>query len=278
MPFHAVSFPATLIGSGEPWKTVDVIKGFHWLTYEGGKFSTSRRRGIFTDAALEELPADLWRWWLIANAPETSDTDFTVSRFAADVNKDLADVFGNLVNRVVRFTAQAFGGRVPSGGKPGEREHALSAEIGARVARLRSHHDALEFRQAAAETRAIWARANAYVQETAPWTAINSDPTRTAVVTRTALNLVRLSAVLAWSIVPRSPARSCPRWARRRRSRLGPHKPEAASRSISMRGGRSDRSDRWLQSSALRMSLVCRVASPARRRRRADRVVLFARV
>ena len=202
VPFHAVSFPATLIGSGEPWKTVDVIKGFHWLTYEGGKFSTSRRRGIFTDAALEELPADLWRWWLIANAPETSDTDFTVSRFAADVNKDLADVFGNLVNRVVCFSAQAFGGRVPGEGKAGEREHALSAEIGTRVARLRTHHEALEFRQAAAETRAVWARANAYVQETAPWTAINSDPARAAVVTRTALNLVRLSAVLAWSIVP----------------------------------------------------------------------------
>jgi methionyl-tRNA synthetase len=202
VPFHAVSFPATLIGSGEPWKTVDVIKGFHWLTYEGGKFSTSRRRGIFTDAALEELPADLWRWWLIANAPETSDTDFTVSRFAADVNKDLADVFGNLVNRVVCFSAQAFGGRVPSGGNAGEREHALAAEIGTRVARLRTHHEALEFRQAAAETRAVWARANAYVQETAPWTAINSDPARAAVVTRTALNLVRLSAVLAWSIVP----------------------------------------------------------------------------
>ena len=202
VPFHAVSFPATLIGSGEPWKTVDVIKGFHWLTYEGGKFSTSRRRGIFTDAALEELPADLWRWWLIANAPETSDTDFTVNRFAADVSKDLADVFGNLVNRVVRFAAQAFGGRVPGEGKAGEREHALSAEIGTRVARLRTHHEALEFRQAAAETRAVWARANAYVQETAPWTAINSDPARAAVVTRTALNLVRLSAVLAWSIVP----------------------------------------------------------------------------
>jgi methionyl-tRNA synthetase len=202
VPFHAVSFPATLLGSGEPWKTVDVIKGFHWLNYDGGKFSTSRRRGIFTDAALEELPADLWRWWLVANAPETSDTDFTVVRFAADVNKDLADVLGNLVNRLVRFAAQAFGGRVPGGGKPGAREHALAAEIDRRVAQLRTHHEALEFRHAAADTRAIWARANAYVQETAPWTAINSDPARAAVSTRTALNLVRLSAVLAWSIVP----------------------------------------------------------------------------
>jgi methionyl-tRNA synthetase len=202
VPFHAVSFPATLLGSGEPWKTVDVIKGFHWLTFQGGKFSTSRGRGIFTDAALDELPADYWRWWLIANAPETADSDFTVRRFAADVNKDLADVFGNLVNRTFRFAEQAFDGRVPGGGEPGAAEHALAAEIAHRVAQLRRHHETLELRRAAAETRAIWARANAYLQEAAPWSALKSDPARAAVVTRTALNLIRIAAVTAWSIVP----------------------------------------------------------------------------
>jgi methionyl-tRNA synthetase len=60
----------------------------------------------------------------------------------------------------------------------------------------------LELRQAVAETRAIWTRANAYLQETAPWSAIKSDPARAAVTTRTGLNLARLSAVVAWSIVP----------------------------------------------------------------------------
>ena len=202
VPFHTVGFPATLLGSGEPWKTADVIKGFHWLTYQGGKFSTSRRRGIFTDAALEELPADLWRWWLIANAPETADTDFTLPRFAADVNKDLADVFGNLVNRTVRFAAQAFGGCVPRGGEPAAPEHALAAEIARRVAEVRRCHEDLAFRRAAAETRAIWVRANGYLQDAAPWTALKHDPARAAVVTRTALNLIRLAAVTAWSIVP----------------------------------------------------------------------------
>jgi methionyl-tRNA synthetase len=52
VPFHAVSFPATLLASAEPWKTVDVIKVFHWLQYNGGKFSTSQQRGVFSDAAL----------------------------------------------------------------------------------------------------------------------------------------------------------------------------------------------------------------------------------
>ena len=54
--FHAVSFPATLLGSREPWKTVDVLKAFNHLNWHGEKFSTSQRRGVFLDAALEILP------------------------------------------------------------------------------------------------------------------------------------------------------------------------------------------------------------------------------
>src|SRR5207244_2402920 len=132
VPFHTVSFPATLLGSGEPWKTVDVVKGFHWLTYEGGKFSTSQRRGVFTDAALKVLPSEVER----------------------------------------------------------------------RIAILRGWHEGLEFRRAAAETRALWVLANGYIQEQAPWTMIKSDPARAAVTTRSALSLLTLCAVVSWSIIP----------------------------------------------------------------------------
>jgi methionyl-tRNA synthetase len=202
VPFHTVSFPATLIGSGERWKTVDVIKGFHWLNHDGGKFSTSRRRGIFTDAALDEFPADYWRWWLIANAPETADTDFTFARFAAGVNKDLADTIGNLVNRCLRFATLHFDGRVPAGGEPQAAETVLAAELDCRIAAVRAAHEALEFRKAAAETRAIFTLANVYLTEAAPWTAIKTDRARAATTVRTALNLIRLGAIVAWSIVP----------------------------------------------------------------------------
>jgi len=224
VPFHTVSFPATLLGSGEPWKTVDVIKGFHWLTYQGGKFSTSQQRGVFTDAALEVLPADLWRWWLIANAPESADVDFDFRRFAGDINKDLADVFGNLATRVTSFACRAFDGQVPADGFPGVPEHALASEVDRRLGALRGWHEKLEFRRAAAETRALWVLANGYIQEQAPWTAIKSDPARAAVTTRTALNLLSVCAAVAWSIVPTLAGRvlsalgnasDCPRWPRR---------------------------------------------------------------
>ncbi|WP_408903169.1 methionine--tRNA ligase [Methylobacterium radiotolerans] len=202
VPFHTVGFPATLIGSGEPWHTADVIKGFHWLTHEGGKFSTSRGRGVFCDDALDVLPADLWRWWLIANAPETSDADFQPARFVADVNKDLADVFGNLLQRVLAFAHRSFDGRVPAGGAPSALETAAASDIATHVALLRRHHETREFRRAAAETRALWSRANAYFQEAAPWSALRNDRPRAEAATRTALNIARICALVAWSIVP----------------------------------------------------------------------------
>ena len=239
VPFHAVSFPATLLGSGEPWKTADVIKGFHWLTYEGGKFSTSQRRGVFTDAALDVLPADLWRWWLIANAPESADVDFTFRRFASDVGKDLADVFGNLSTRVTSLACRAFDGRIPADGEPGPSEQALAQDVNRRTAALRGCHERLEFRRAAAETRALWVLANGYVQEQAPWTTLRSDPARAAVTTRTALNLVRLCASVAWCIIPSlanhvlsafgNPT-DCPPWPDRPASLLDARKGKPISR------------------------------------------------
>jgi methionyl-tRNA synthetase len=206
VPFHTVSFPATLIGSGEPWKRVDVIKGFNWLTFEGGKFSTSRGRGIFTDAALEVLPADVWRWWLAANALESADTDFGFGRFAADVNADLADCFGNLVNRLLSFAVSRYGGVVPDGGVAGPAEVEAAGRIGAHLSCLRVHHEALQFRKVAGEVRAIWRLANAYAAEAAPWVRLKSDPDGAAVGLRSALGLLSVCARVAWPFIPGSAA------------------------------------------------------------------------
>ena len=122
VPFHTVGFPVTILGSGEPWKLVDELKGFNYINYDGGKFSTSGKRGVFMDTALEILPADYWRYYLMANAPEGSDSNFTWQHFAGVVNKDLADVLGNFVNRLTRFTVSRFDGKVPEGGSYGPEE------------------------------------------------------------------------------------------------------------------------------------------------------------
>ena len=138
IPFHTLSFPATIMGSAEPWKLVDYIKGFNWLLYEGGKFSTSQGRGVFMDQALDILPSDYWRWWLISNAPESNDSDFTWESFQNGVNKDLADVLGNFVSRVTKFCRSKFGETVPAGGAYGAAEAEVTAEIARRIAAVTS--------------------------------------------------------------------------------------------------------------------------------------------
>ncbi|WP_135210261.1 methionine--tRNA ligase [Vitreimonas flagellata] len=200
--FHTVSFPVTIMGSGEPWKLVDRLKAFNWVTWYGGKFSTSEKRGIFMDQALELLPSDYWRWYLMANAPESADAAFTLEQFQQTINADLANVFGNFVNRITRFAASKFDSKVPDGGAWGEHEEKLANEFAERLAALTQFHDQMEFRKAAAELRAIWVAGNEYLQVSAPWTAFKTDPEKAAVGVRTGLNACALFAILAQPFIP----------------------------------------------------------------------------
>ncbi|CAM5520065.1 MULTISPECIES: methionine--tRNA ligase [Streptomyces] len=206
VPFHTVMFPATELGIREPWKKVDFVKAFNWLTYYGGKFSTSQKRGVFTDQALEILPADYWRYFLIANAPESDDSSFTWEHFTATVNKDLADTLGNFVNRVLSFSRKRFGEEVPAGGEPGEAEAKLGEQIAELLAEYESQMEALQFRKAAAALRALWSAGNSYLEEKAPWLEIKTDKDGAALTLRTAMNLIHLYAVVSEPFIPASSA------------------------------------------------------------------------
>ncbi|WP_304187333.1 methionine--tRNA ligase [Phenylobacterium aquaticum] len=215
VPFHTVGFPCSLIGINErfdgthwtpannaPWKLVDRLKGFNWLDYYGGKFSTSQKRGVFMDHALELLPADYWRWWVTANTPETSDATFTWEQFQAQVNADLADVLGNFVNRILKFTETRFEGVVPDGGEDGPLEIKLRADIDAKLAELEENLEGIELRKSAQSLRQLWVLGNQYLTEAAPWTAIKTDRDRAAVAVRTGLNLVALFAKVSEPFIP----------------------------------------------------------------------------
>ena len=202
VPFHTLSFPATILGSGEPWKLVDYLKSFNYLNYDGGQFSTSRGRGVFMDQALSILPSDYWRWWLLSHAPESSDAEFTWENFQASVNKDLADVLGNLVSRVTKFAKAKFGDQIPAGGDFGPQEAGLIADLSARVAEYTALMAGMEVRKAAAELRAIWVLGNEYLQGAAPWTVVKTDPERAQAMIRLGLNLIRVYAVLSAPFIP----------------------------------------------------------------------------
>jgi methionyl-tRNA synthetase len=207
VPFHSISFPATLLGTGENWTKVDYLKGMSYLTFEGGKFSKSEQRGVFAEDAVKEFPADYWRYWLISNAPEASDSSFTFDLFAGVVNKDLNGVLGNFVSRVMKMTASKIGAEVPAGGEMTEVEEKLIADLQEKADNYCKYMEGLEFKKAMNELRAIWVDGNNYISVTEPWTVIKTDPARAAAILRVCLNLIRIYALLSAPVMPETSAK-----------------------------------------------------------------------
>ena len=201
VPFHAIFWPAMLIGSRQPWKLADDIKSFSWLNYEGGKFSTSQRRGVFTDQALALFPADYWRYYLLSISPEDADSDFTFDDFARVVNKDLADVLGNFINRVTALVQKYFEGKVPQ--KSGE---IVFPELEKNTEELLTKMDHslrnMEFRQAAQELRALWSLGNEFITREQPWKVIKEDKEKAAATLNFCLHLIRIYAVASSAFIP----------------------------------------------------------------------------
>lgn len=202
LPFHTIMWPAMILGTKEPWKMADQIKGFNWLTYYGGKFSTSAKRGIFLDQAIEILPADYWRYSLMAMAPESSDSAFTWELFQVKVNKELADTFGNFVNRILKFAAKHFGSTIPEGGIPGEAEQQLQLTCEQQMKTLCHYLQGMEFRKAAETLYSLWTVGNQYIDERAPWKLIKENREQAAQVIRTCINLIRLYAIASAPFIP----------------------------------------------------------------------------
>lgn len=202
VPYHAITFPATLLGTGEPWTQVDYLKGFSYLTYEGGKFSKSEQRGIFAEDAVKEFPADYWRYWLMSNVPESSDSSFSFDLFAAVVNKDLNGVLGNFVSRVLKMTSSKIGNEVPAGGELTAVENELIANLQQHTDDYFKYMNELEFRKALNELRAIWVEGNNYISVTEPWAVIKTDAERAAAILRVCINLIRIFAILSAPIMP----------------------------------------------------------------------------
>ena len=202
LPFHTIVWPATILGTREPWTMADYIKGFNWLTYYGGKFSTSQGRGVFMDDALEILPPDYWRYFLISVAPESDDSDFTWDLFASVVNKDLAGTLGNFVNRTLKLVASRFGTGIPDGGQWGEHEDKLLAQCKDSIEEYRTALRNFEFRKAALALKKLWTHGNVYIDARAPWNLLKEDRDEAALVLRTCINLVRTYAIASSPLIP----------------------------------------------------------------------------
>lgn len=104
VPFHTVIFPGSQMGTEDNWTMLNHLSTTEYLNYENGKFSKSRGVGVFGNNARDTgVPADVWRYYLLKNRPETGDTQFEWKYFIESNNSELLAKLGNFVNRVIKL-------------------------------------------------------------------------------------------------------------------------------------------------------------------------------
>ncbi|WP_290054203.1 methionine--tRNA ligase [Amycolatopsis solani] len=212
--FHAQIWPALLFGhngegdkGGEPGKygklhLPDEIVSSEFLTMSGSKFSTSRGRVIYVEDFLRDFGPDTLRYFISVAGPETQDTDFTWDEFVRRTNFELANEWGNLVNRSISMAHKNVGA-IPRPEAPTAADEELKAlsrkafdTAGAHLARSR-------FKLAAGEAMKVVTAANKYISDQEPW-KLKDDPTRRDTVLHTALQVVSDANTLLTPFLPHS--------------------------------------------------------------------------
>ncbi|MFP4524532.1 MAG: methionine--tRNA ligase [Candidatus Woesearchaeota archaeon] len=179
IPFHTILFPASLMGTKEPWTMLDTISSTDYLNYEDGKFSKSRQQGVFGDDAKETgVPSDVWRYYLLANRPETSDTTFSWPDFQARLNNELVATLGNLVNRTLVFIKRYNDGAIPKDVNPDEKDGMFWQGVKDKESQATELLEQIRLRDALKAAMDVARDANAYFQQAQPWKAIKEDPAK----------------------------------------------------------------------------------------------------
>jgi methionyl-tRNA synthetase len=209
IPFHAIIWPAMLMGYGGLALPFDVPAN-EFLTLGGQKLSSSRTytaRLPFLPEALDLFDADAIRFFLTINAPESRDTDFTWDEFQRRNNDELVATYGNAVHRLLAFVQSRFGAVVPAPGPLDARDEAMLAAAGEAFATVAAEIEAVHLRDGLRATMALATELNRYLDETAPWKTLKTDPERTATSVWTALQVIGALRVLTAPYLPFSAQR-----------------------------------------------------------------------
>lgn len=111
IPFHTVIWPAILMGLENPALPKYVISN-EYMTLEKRKISTSQNWAVWALELLKTYDPDSIRYFLIMNAPESRDADFSWREFIHSHNGELLGAFANFVNRTLKFIEKSFDSKV----------------------------------------------------------------------------------------------------------------------------------------------------------------------
>jgi methionyl-tRNA synthetase len=229
IPFHAIIWPGELLGADTefdsemgsliraPLVLPHNVPATEWMNLEGQKISGSRNWAVWGRDFLSRYDPDPLRYYLTINMPETRDSDWDWEDFYHRNNDELVATWGNLANRVLSFTYKNWDGKVPDPGKLDDRDKELLAKVNHAFSEIGEDYEAVRLRSALTRSMALAAEVNKYLDITAPWLTIKTDPPTASRACFVALQAIDSLKVLFSPVLPFS--------AEKLHSYLGYHQP-----------------------------------------------------
>ena len=205
IPFHAVIWPAMLMGRGDLNLPTDVPAN-QYITFKGAKASKSKGVGRSIGWYADRLQPDALRYAIASVLPEQDDTDLSDEEIIRRVNDELVATWGNLVNRVLSMSDRNFEGKVPT---PRELT-AIDQEIvdlGPHVLNtVADHIEKVELRAGLRAAMDAATEVNVYLNATEPWKALKEEPERAATVLWSAVQAIAAIRIALYPYLPHSTA------------------------------------------------------------------------
>jgi len=202
IPFHTVIWPAILLARGDVILPYDVPAN-EYMNVGGQKASKSAGVGSTVPQLLAAFDPDAIRYYLIANAPETADTDYTEEDFVRRNNDELVATWGNLVHRTLSFLQRSFDGTVP--------EHTTDPEVAERIDSARraveAQLDTVHLRAGLREALNLARFGNEWFDRRAPWRQVREDRAAADATMGSLLDLINAAKILFAPFLPHTSAR-----------------------------------------------------------------------
>ncbi|GIL00618.1 MAG: methionine--tRNA ligase [Alphaproteobacteria bacterium] len=202
--FHTVYWPAFLMSAG--LAVPKRVFGHGFLFNRGEKMSKSVGNVVDPFAMARAYGVDQMRYFFLREVPFGQDGNYSHEAIVGRINADLANDLGNLAQRSLSMIAKNCDGKVPARAEPSPADRAILAAAYAILPEARRHIDGQQIHRYLDAAWAVVAEANRYFAGEAPWALRKTDPERMQTVLWTTAEVLRVVAILAQPVMPRSAA------------------------------------------------------------------------